>query len=322
MGRLRNPGATRRLCTGSVFRLGSAGLGPRRLLAIISSICNPQRLYPGCRAVRGQPSPWKASPLTHWMALGKSQGLAHSPLYCDALQRPGVSPEPLSGLGCGSASLCSSSPPLVVSKLWRSPSPLTGSPWLWVRLLSSTLPHPSILEATSVPLPRDLLVPLSTRISVKLESPWAAVSRLGPGWASLAPKLATRPELLWGLGRTQCSLMKCSTPSGQMAVSSAARAHGFLCCLASLSLLRNVSPPLWLLFSPDFFEQALLQCLSPSEMGSAPLSPLGRKCGNRVLRAWRRALARGTGSLVSFQEPGWAPWDRGLCCTALSPSYS
>lgn len=176
MGWLRNPGVMRHLCAGSTFWLGSAGLGPRRLLPIISSICNPQRPYPGFWAVRRQPSPWKASPLTHWMALGKSQGVMYPPPYRDALQGAGVSPELLLGLGRGSAALCFSSPPRVVSEPQSSLPLLPSTPWPRIWLSSSPFPHPSILDATSVPLPCDLLVTLSSRIFVKLESPWVAIS--------------------------------------------------------------------------------------------------------------------------------------------------
>lgn len=165
LGWLGNAGALP--CAGSVFGPGHPGLGPSRLLAIISSICNPQQLYPGCRAVRRQPSPWKASPLTHWMALGRSLGLAYPALCCDALQHPGMSPDPLWGLRCGSASLCSSAPPLVVSEPQSSLSPLAGAPWPWLQLWSP-IPCPSVLETTSVSLLCDLLVPLSTRISGEL----------------------------------------------------------------------------------------------------------------------------------------------------------
>lgn len=131
-----------------------------------------------------------------------------------------------------------------------------------------------------------------------MESSWATISQLGPGWASPAPKLAAWLELLSGEGQH---------PLGQTARSRAARVHRFLCCQL---MSWECFPPLWLLFSPDFFEQALLQCLLPSQKGSAPLSPLGTGAVPGFCVPGISSYSR-NGEFCVLQKPGWALWDWG-----------
>lgn len=92
-----------------------------------------------------------------------------------------------------------------------------------------------------------------------------------------------------------------------MAGSRAARAHRFFCCqLTSWECF----PPLWLLFSPDFFELALLQCLLPSEKGSAPLSPLGTGAVTGFCVPGMSSYSR-KGEFCVLRKPGWALWGWG-----------
>lgn len=127
-------------------------------------------------------------------------------------------------------------------------------------------------------------------------------------WALAGP---AQPQS-WPLGWS-CSLLRHSSRRDR---SGAARAHRFLCCkLTSWECF----PALWLLFSPDFFEQALLQCLLPSGKGSAPLSLLGTGAVTRFCVSGMSPYSKNREFCV-LQQPGWALWDWGSSLPSAPPT--